>query len=59
MTTASRFAFEFIRRNEELALGLTTAQWTALGLFIAALIGARYIAGRPELRSASSSQAPA
>jgi phosphatidylglycerol:prolipoprotein diacylglycerol transferase len=35
---AERFLIEFVRRNEDVALGLTAAQFESLGLFIAGVV---------------------
>jgi len=43
-----RFAIEFLRVNEPLALGLTQPQWIAVGLFTLGLCGWLYFRGRPE-----------
>jgi phosphatidylglycerol---prolipoprotein diacylglyceryl transferase len=43
-----RFAIEFLRVNEPLALGLTQPQWIAIGLLTLGLCGWLYFRGRPE-----------
>jgi phosphatidylglycerol:prolipoprotein diacylglycerol transferase len=43
-----RFAIEFLRVNEPLALGLTQPQWIAIGLFALGAGGWLYFRGRPE-----------
>lgn len=44
-----RFAIEFWRVNERVALGLTEAQWIALGLVALGSLGWLYFRGRPEV----------
>jgi len=43
-----RFAIEFVRVNQPLALGLTQPQWIAIGLFTLGGIGWLYFRSRPE-----------
>lgn len=43
-----RFAIEFLRINEPLALGFTQPQWIAIGLFSLGACGWLYFRGRPE-----------
>ena len=43
-----RFAIEFLRVNEPLALGFTQPQWIAIGLFTLGAGGWLYFRGRPE-----------
>jgi phosphatidylglycerol---prolipoprotein diacylglyceryl transferase len=43
-----RFAIEFLRVNEPLALGFTQPQWIAVGLFMLGACGWLYFRGRPE-----------
>jgi phosphatidylglycerol---prolipoprotein diacylglyceryl transferase len=43
-----RFAIEFVRVNEPLALGLTQPQWIAIGLAAIGSCGWFYFRGRPE-----------
>jgi phosphatidylglycerol:prolipoprotein diacylglycerol transferase len=43
-----RFAIEFLRVNQPLALGFTQPQWIAIGLFTLGACGWLYFRGRPE-----------
>jgi phosphatidylglycerol:prolipoprotein diacylglycerol transferase len=43
-----RFAIEFLRVNQPLALGLTQPQWIAIGLFTIGALGWLYFRTRPE-----------
>jgi phosphatidylglycerol:prolipoprotein diacylglycerol transferase len=43
-----RFAIEFLRVNDPLALGLTQPQWIAIGLFTLGAGGWLYFRTRPE-----------
>jgi phosphatidylglycerol:prolipoprotein diacylglycerol transferase len=55
---AGRFAIEFLRVNEPLALGLTQPQWIAIGLWTLGAVGWLYFRSRPE-PIALGSRAPA
>jgi len=54
-----RFAIEFLRVNQPLALGFTQPQWIAIGLFTVGACGWLYFRGRPEPLSASTRAAAA
>lgn len=56
--TTGRFAIEFLRVNEPLALGLTQPQWIAIGLWTLGTAGWLYFRSRPE-PIALGSRAPA
>jgi phosphatidylglycerol:prolipoprotein diacylglycerol transferase len=43
---AERFLVEFLRRNEEAALGLTTAQWESLGMLLIGTVWVAVVRGR-------------
>jgi phosphatidylglycerol:prolipoprotein diacylglycerol transferase len=50
-----RFAIEFLRVNDPLAIGLTQPQWIAIGLFTLGASGWLFFRGRPEPVSLSTS----
>jgi phosphatidylglycerol:prolipoprotein diacylglycerol transferase len=54
-----RFAIEFLRVNEPLALGFTQPQWIAIGLFTSGACGWLYFRSRPEPLSSSARAAAA
>jgi phosphatidylglycerol:prolipoprotein diacylglycerol transferase len=54
-----RFAIEFLRVNQPLALGFTQPQWIAIGLFTLGACGWLYFRGRPEPLSSSTHAAAA
>lgn len=54
LTGVARFAIEFVRINERVALGMTVAQWASMALVVAGLV----LWSRPEAAAMSSRRKP-